>query len=282
MSAGLRVGATLLLLLGGLSLAAPWLTGADASRPIPYEPNRPDLRSTLEGPSAAHWLGTDGLGRDVAARLLHGGRVSLAVGVLSAGIALAIGIPLGIAAGAGPGWLDATVGRISEAVLALPTLLLALALIAIAEVHLQRLDDTLRVALVLGLSGWVPVSRYVRGEFLRLRRGSLAAAATAAGCPRARVLWIHLLPNALAPVWVTAAFGVAGAITAESALSFLGLGVQPPTPTWGSLLADGRAHVDQAWWLIVAPGAAMFAAILACSLVGEGLRDRFDPRSAAP
>lgn len=265
----LGLGAGLLSFLVLIALIAPLVTG---------DPNRLAFEEVLRPPSAQHWLGTDALGRDTAARVLHGGRVSLSVGLLSAGFALLIGLPLGALAGYRGRWADALVSRAIEAVLCFPTLLLVLALLATAPAWLRSLSDVLRIALVLGLTGWVPVARYLRAEFVKLRSSDMVLAARSLGGGHLRVAALHILPSALAPVLVTAAFTVGAAIGLEAALSFLGLGVRPPVPTWGGLLAEAREHVERAWWLAVFPGAALFAALLSCNLIGEGLRDLLDPR----
>jgi peptide/nickel transport system permease protein len=254
--------------------------GADTliPAPVPYAPNRLDLDTTLARPSRQHWLGTDVLGRDLTARVIHGGRISLSVGLLAAASALLLGVPLGAVAGYRGGLVDAAVSRGVEAVLCFPALLLALALLAAAPGWLGRLPDVPRIALVIGLTGWVPVARYVRGEFLTLRDSEMVLAARAAGVPDLRVIVRHILPSALAPVLITAAFAVAGAMALEASLSFLGLGVRPPVASWGGLLADAREQVDRAWWLALSPGAALSLALLSCTLVGEGLRDLLDPR----
>lgn len=261
------------MVLAAAAVAAPWIA--------PYPPAAIDLDHVLEGPSAAHWLGTDGLGRDVLSRLIHGGRVSLGIGGLATAVALLIGLPLGALAGFYGGLLDRIVSRVIEAILCFPALLLALALLAMPSPAVAALSPTLRVALVLGLTGWIPVARYLRGEFLRLRDSELAWSARAAGSGELRILWRHLLPAALTPVWVTAAFSVGAAILAEAALSFLGVGVAPPTATWGLLLREGSTYLDSAWWLSLFPGVALFLALLASNLVGESLRRRFDPRGGS-
>ncbi len=297
----------MLALLGALALAAPWIAtpqpwvvvradgwqwfpeapAEEGARwilraPIPYAPGEVDLDAVLRAPSAHHVLGTDGLGRDLAARLVHGGRVSLGVGLLTALLALAVGLPLGAAAGYFGGWVDAGVSRAVEALLCFPGLVLALALLTISPPPLQELPDALRLASILAVAGWIPVARYARGEFLRLRSSEMAMAARAAGAGHLRVLVRHVLPSALAPVLVSASFTVAHAILLESALSFLGLGVQPPTPTWGRLLKEAWTHIETAWWLALFPGLALFLSVFACNLIAEGCRDWLDPKAGAP
>ena len=271
-----------LIVLGTMALAgicAPLL--ASSRGPIPHDPYEVDLDAVLAPPSRAHWLGTDGLGRDLAARLVHGARVSVTVGLLTAVLALLVGVPLGALAGYRGGVADAVISRCVEAVLCFPSLLLALAVLATAPAWVESLPDGVRIALVLGVSGWTPVARYLRGEFLRLKGSEMVTAARASGAGHLRIALRHLLPSALAPVLVTAAFAVGAAILLEAALSFLGLGVRPPTATWGGLLTEARVHVERAWWLALFPGAALFAAVLACNLVGEGIRDLLDPRARA-
>ena len=210
---------------------------------------------------------------------MHGARVSLAVGLLSAALAILLGVPLGALAGYRGGWADFVVSRAVETVLSFPTLLLVLSVLTVAAGAFRGSSEVARIALVLGLTGWMPIARYVRGEFLRLRESDMVAAARAVGGDDLRIVLRHILPSALAPVLVTAAFAVAAAIGTEAALSFLGLGVQPPVATWGVLLAESREQLGQAWWLVVFPGLALFAAVLACNLLGEGVRDLLDPRS---
>ena len=249
--------------------------------PIAKDPYKVDLDTILMPPSLAHFMGTDGLGRDLSARVVHGARTSLAVGLLSAALALLVGVPVGAMAGYRGGLSDSIVSRCLEAVLCIPSLLLVLALLAAAPPWLARLPDALRIALVLGVTGWTAVARYLRGEFLKLRHSDMVAAAKASGAGHVRVVIRHVLPSALAPVLVTAAFTVGASILLEAALSFLGLGVRPPTPTWGGLLAEAKFKVDKAWWLAIFPGIALFATVLGCNLLGEGLRDLLDPRSRA-
>ncbi|NIM01025.1 MAG: ABC transporter permease subunit [Acidobacteria bacterium] len=269
--ASLNRGLALVLVLGAIAVLAPlWA----------QDPLRIDLAATLKSPSGAHWLGTDALGRDLTARIAYGGRVSLGIGILTSLFSLAIGVPLGALAGFRGGWTDAAVSRLIETVACVPSLLLAIALLAMSPAVLRGIPDVLRVALVLAFAGWIPVARYMRGEFMRLKSAEMVEAARAAGASDLRIMVRHLLPSALAPVLVTASFAAASAILVEAALSFLGLGVQPPQPTWGGLLSDAREQIDQGWWLAVVPGLALYGAVLGFNLIGEGIRDRLDPRAS--
>ena len=266
----LVAGVALLSVLAVLAAAGPWFFA---------DPARIALSESLHPPSAAHWLGTDALGRDLAGRVLSGGRISLSVGLLSTLIALVIGFPLGTWAGYRGGLADAAVSRAIETVLAVPRLVLALALLAVAPPWLDGLPSPARVALVLGAVGWTRVARYLRAEFARLRGSPVVASARAAGAGHWRIITRHLLPASLAPVLVTVAFSVANAVAGEAALSFLGLGVDPPGASWGALLGDARSHVGEAWWLALFPGLALFATVLACNWTGEGVRRRLDPKA---
>lgn len=266
------------VLFGGRAVRGPE-TRALLAAPVAHDPNYIDLGAILEPPSLRHWMGTDALGRDVLARLVHGARVSLAVGLVAAALAMLVGVPLGAFAGFRGGVVDAVVSRAIEATLAVPVLLLALAVLSSAAGWLAALSDATRVAVVVGLTGWMPVARYVRAEFLKLRRSDVVSAARALGANDLRIMGRYVLPSAVAPVLVTAAFTVGGAIVVEAALSFLGLGVHPPTATWGSLLADAREQIRSAWWPAVFPALALFLATVGCNLVAEGLRDLLDPRA---
>jgi peptide/nickel transport system permease protein len=231
-----------------------------------------DLTKKLEDPGREHLLGTDDTGRDVLARLVWGTRISMSVGFIAVGISLLIGLIMGATAGYFRGWADVIILRVIETMLCFPSLIIILALIA----FLGR--DMRILMIVIGIIGAPNVARLVRGEFLRLRESDFAVAARATGLGNARIMLRHILPNALAPVLVEATFGVAGAILVESALSFLGLGVPPPTASWGEILSQSKRYVDFAWWLVVFPGAAIFVTVTAFNLVGEGLRDAMDPR----
>lgn len=252
-----------------------WEPGPDdtAIRPlIPYAPERSNLRHRLEPPSAAHWLGTDDRGRDVMSRIIWGTRISMTVGVVAMGIAVLIGVIAGSLAGYYGGVVDATILRIIEVVLCFPTFILILSLIAFLDPSIYN------IMIAIGLTRWPDVARLVRGEFLKLRSADFTTAARATGLSDLRVMFRHLLPNALAPVLVAATFGVAGAILTESALSFLGFGVPPPTASWGEILKQSKENVEFAYWLVIFPGIAIFMTVTAFNLAGEGLRDAMDPR----
>ncbi len=241
--------------------------------PIPYSPRKADLFLRLQAPSSEHLLGTDDLGRDVLSRMIWGGRVSLSVGFVAVGIAVLIGVAVGAAAGYFGGLSDIVISRLIEVVICFPTFFLILIIIA----SVRRMN-IYYLMLAIGIVGWTGVARLVRGEFLKLREQDFAVAARALGVPSRRIMFRHVLPNAIAPVLVSATFGIAGAILTESGLSFLGFGVPPPTASWGSILSLARQYVYQAWWLTVFPGAAIFLSVLCYNLIGEGLRDAVDPR----
>ncbi len=261
-----RIGVTVVLLMLLMALAAPLIAR--------YDPNSIDLINLLEPPSRAHWLGTDVQGRDVWARLVYGARVSLMVGFISQTIAVGIGVTLGLLAGFYGRWVDEVVMRLADVTLAFPTLLLLIAMAA-------ALQPSLGVVFVtIGVVGWAGMARLVRGQVLVVRGLEYVQAARALGGTGRRIMLRHILPNVAGPVVIAATLGVAGAIMAEAALSFLGLGVQPPTASWGSMIADGR-DLDQlrsAPWTSVAPGLAIGLAVLGFNLLGDALRDALDPR----
>jgi peptide/nickel transport system permease protein len=258
--------------VGALAIAAPFIAGSK-STPIPFGPNDVDVAHRLHPPDAQHRFGTDDLGRDVLARMIHGARVSLTVGLLATMMALIVGCFLGAIAGYYGGVADWLVSRVIEVVLCFPLLFLALAIVAFFGPSIWT------IMIALGLTTWTSEARYVRGEFLRIREMEFAYAARASGARDSRIIFRHLLPNALAPVLVSASFGVAYAILTESALSFLGLGVPLPTATWGSILATAKQFIEYAWWLVVFPGVAIFLTVAAFNIIGDRFRDALDPRS---
>jgi len=258
------IGAAVVLSLITISLLAPFLS--------PYDPTTIDVYNVLSPPGKTHWLGTDELGRDLLSRIIWGSRVSLKVGVVAVSIALMIGILVGSVAGFYGGKVDAVLMRFVDIMLAFPTFFLILAVIAILEPNIYT------IMAVIGVTGWMDVARLVRAEFLSLKERDFVDAGRAIGISNARLIFRHILPNALSPVFVAATFGVAGAILTESGLSFLGLGVQPPDPSWGNILTSGKDNIEIAWWLSLYPGLAILITVLSYNLVGEGLRDALDPR----
>ena len=260
-------GALVIVLMIGMAVLAPLVAR--------HDPLRIDLSHALLGPSFRNWMGTDVQGRDVWARLAYGARVSLSVGIVSQGIALVLGVALGLVAGFYGKWVDEFVMRLADVTLAFPTLLLLIAMVAALQPSLGV------VFLTIGVVGWAGMARLVRGQVLVLREMEFVQASRALGARDMRVLLRHVLPGVVAPVLIASTLGVAGAIMAESALSFLGLGVQPPTPSWGSMIADGRdlAQLRHAPWTSLFPGLAIGATVLAFNLLGDALRDALDPRS---
>ena len=248
-----------------LALAAPWLA--------PYDPLRQNLFERLLPPSSAHWMGTDDLGRDVFSRLLLGARISLAVGITAVAISTLFGTSIGLVSGYFGRWLDSVLMRTVDVLLCFPTFFLILMVIAFLE------PNILNVMAVIGLTSWTGLARLVRAETLSVRERDYVLAARTLGCSRGRILAVHVLPNVSAPVLVSATLGVGSAVLVESALSFLGLGVQPPVPSWGNMLTAGKDYIYFAWWLSVFPGLAILLTVLSFNLLGEGLRDVLDPRS---
>ena len=257
-------GCSIVFLLFVVSLLAPVLA--------PYDPGAIDLKNVLASPSGEHWFGTDQLGRDVLSRMIWGARISLKVGFVATGLAILIGMILGAVAGYYGGWIDAVIMRFVDIMLCFPTFFLILAVIAFLEPSIWN------IMIVIGLTGWMGVTRLVRADFISLRERDFVRAARAIGANDARIIFMHILPNALASILVAATLGIAGAILTESALSFLGIGVQPPTPSWGNILTAGKDNIDIAWWLSFYPGLAILITVVGYNLLGEGIRDASDPR----
>jgi peptide/nickel transport system permease protein len=257
-------GGVVVVFVAVLALLAPVIA--------PMDPNRPDVRKILDSPSSRHPLGTDQLGRDVLSRMLYGARVSLAVGFVSVGIATVIGIALGSAAGYHGGTVDAMVMRLVDLMLVFPRFFLLLAVLGFLRPSIWT------IMAVIGLTGWMSVARLVRAEFLSLREREFVLWSQSIGASAFRIIWRHILPNAIAPVLVAITLGVPAAILAESGLSFLGLGVQPPHATWGNILSEGKDAIEIGWWLSVYPGLAILVTVLSYNLLGEGIRDALDPR----
>lgn len=260
------VGLLVVLLLFIVSLCAPLLT--------PYDPSAINAWDVLQPPSRNHWFGTDELGRDVLTRVLFGARISLKVGFVAIGIAVLLGSAVGLVAGYYGGWVDSLLMRCVDIMLCFPSFFLILAVIAFLNPSIWI------IMAVIGLTGWMGVARLVRAEVLTIRETDYILAARCIGCSDLRIILRHILPNALSPVLVAATLGVAGAILTESALSFLGIGVQPPTPSWGNILTSGKDYIEFAWWLSLFPGQAILITVLAYNLLGEGIRDALDPRTS--
>jgi peptide/nickel transport system permease protein len=238
----------------------------------PYAPDKTDVSLKLKPPSSPNYLGTDQLGRDILSRMLYGSRISLTVGFIAVGISIFIGILIGATAGFYGGWIDSLLMRFVDTMLCFPSFFLILTIIALLGPSIYN------IMIVIGITSWEGTARFVRAEFLSLRERDYVQAAKALGVKDRRIIFRHILPNALAPVFVTATLGVASAILIEASLSFLGFGVQPPAPSWGNILTEGRTYIFDAWWLTVFPGLAILIAVLSFNLVGDGLRDALDPR----
>jgi peptide/nickel transport system permease protein len=256
-------GGVIVLGMFALALLAPL---------VARDPGAIDIARRLQSPSWAFPLGTDDLGRDVLARIFYGARISLLVGFVAVGISTLIGILLGALAGYYGRWIDALIMRFVDIMLCFPSFFLILAVIAFLEPSIWN------IMIIIGLTSWMGVARLVRAEFLSLRERDFVLAARALGARDSRIIFRHVLPNALSPVLVSATLGVAGAILTESALSFLGIGVQPPTPSWGNMLITGKQTLGTAWWLSAFPGLAILITVLGYNLLGEGIRDALDPR----
>ncbi len=263
--AALLVGSVLVGLAVLVALAAPWLA--------PHDPSAQLLERRLEGPSAAHWLGLDELGRDVLSRLIEGARVSVGVGCVVVLLAGSLGTLIGAVSGYFGGRIDALLMRLTDLFLAFPGILLAIALVAVLGPALRNVVQAL-----LGI-GWVGYARLVRGQVLQLREAEFVLAAQSAGATSARVILAHLLPNVLPTLLVQASLGMAGAILAEASLSFLGLGIQPPTASWGAMINAGRGHLLDAPHLALFPGLAILVSVMGLNFLGDGLVDRLEPRT---
>lgn len=258
------LGGAVVVVLFVVAVFAPWLA--------PYDPAQPDLTRILEGPSARHLFGTDQLGRDVLSRVIYGSRVSLTVGFVAVGIATAIGMILGSLAGYYGRWVDGLIMRFVDLMLVFPRFFLLLAVLAFLQPSIYT------IMAVIGATGWMGVARLIRAEILSIKEREFVAWSRAVGARNLRIIWRHILPNAVAPVLVSMTLGIPGAILTESGLSFLGLGIQPPFATWGNILTDGKAAIEIAWWLSLYPGMAILFTVLAYNLFGEGIRDALDPR----
>ena len=259
-----RVSFYLILSLLIISILAPVVS--------PYDPSHINAWEVLSPPSYRHVFGTDDLGRDVFSRVIFGTRISLLVGFVSIGMAMFIGTLVGLVSGYFGGLIDAILMRFVDIMLCFPTFFLILAVIAFLGPSIWI------IMAVIGVTSWMHVARLVRAEVMLIREMDYIMAARCIGCSDLRIIFRHILPNALSPVLVSATLGIAGAILTESALSFLGIGVQPPTPSWGNILTSGKDYLEFAWWLSLFPGLAILVTVLAYNLLGEGIRDALDPR----
>lgn len=257
-------GLTFIMFIFFVAIFAPYLA--------PYDPYKINVYRVLEPPSKEHLFGTDELGRDIFSRIIYGARVSLQVGFLAMGIAILTGTVLGAVAGYYGGLIDMIIMRLVDVMLAFPTLFLILAVVAVLEPSIYI------IMVVIGLTGWMDVARLVRAEVLSLKEREFVLAARAIGASSGRIIFKHILPNAIYPVIVAATFSVGGAILIESGLSFLGLGIQPPQPSWGGILSVGKDYITFAWWMSLFPGIAIFLTVLSFNLLGEALRDALDPK----
>jgi peptide/nickel transport system permease protein len=257
-------GCAVILVLFFVAVLAPLIS--------PYNPDIIDTGNILAAPSPAHLLGTDELGRDVFSRMIFSSRISLSIGFVAVGIATVIGVIIGAIAGYKGGWVDSVLMRFVDIMLCFPTIFLILALIAVLGPSIWI------IMVIIGVTSWMGVARLVRAEFLTLKERDFVMASRAVGASDLRIIFRHVLPNAIAPVMVSAVLGIGGAILIESSLSFLGLGVQPPTPSWGNMLTSGKDNIEIAWWLSLFPGLAILVTILGYNLLGEGLQDALNPR----
>ena len=255
------VGGGVIVTLTVLAIAAPLLAM--------HDPEAISLSQALQPPSRTYWLGTDSLGRDLYSRLLFGARISLLVGIGAVGVAMVIGVTLGLMAGWYGRWMDSVLMRFVDVMLCFPTFFLLLAIMAMLGQSIAN------IILIIGLTGWMGVARLVRAEVLSVKEREFIQAARVLGMSAGRIMWRHLLPNTLSPVIVSATLGIGSAILVESGLSFLGLGIQPPTPSWGNLLIDAKGTLGVAWWQTLFPGTAILVTVLGFNLLGEGLRELF-------
>jgi len=262
-------------LVGGLVVALILVVGTLAPAIAPYSYSTQSLLARLERPSAAHWLGTDGFGRDILTRVIWGGRVSLEIGLLATGLSVIVGTVLGGIAAYFGGAVDTAIMRIADVFMAIPALFLILVVVALFGAGLTN------TAAVIGLVTWAQVARIVRGECLSLRARDFVDAARALGASHRRILGRHVLVNALPVIIVQATLLLGQTILIESGLSYLGLGAQPPLPSWGNMIVEGRQFLASAWWVATFPGVAIFVTVLGFNLFGDGLRDALDPRLRA-
>lgn len=262
------LGLGLVVALAATALLTPYLAPFD-----PAQQGADIVATRFQGPTLTHPMGTDRFGRDVFSRVLYGGRISLLIGFLAVAIAISLGSAVGAVAGYARGWVDAASMRVVDMLLSFPRLVLLITVVALIE------PSILIITIVLGLTGWMGTSRVVRGEVLSLREREYVTAARALGFGRSRILFRHVLPNVVSSIIVAATLGIGNTILAEAALSFLGLGVPPPVPSWGGMVAAGRDVMLDAWWITLFPGLAIVLTVMSFNLIGDGLRDALDPRT---
>lgn len=262
-----------LAVAGGIFMLVLIIMAIFAGLLAPSDPTAQNYGAVLQAPSVAHWFGTDNLGRDILSRVIYGAQVSLKAGLISVGIALIIGLPIGLFSGYYRGfWDEFIIMRFTDAMLAFPPLVLALTLAAILGAGLEN------AMIAIGLVFTPNYIRLMRGEVLAKRESEYVEAAKSSGIKDRRIMLFHILPNSMGPILVLATLNIAGAIIAEASLSFLGLGTQPPTPSWGAMLAEGQGYLTEAPWLVFFPGLFIFLAVMAINLFGDGLRDMLDPK----
>ena len=270
------IGLTVIVLLSLAAFLAPWVT--------PYDAEKTDLDAMLEPPSWAHPMGTDELGRDLLTRLLYGGRVSLSIGVMAMFLAVLLGSLVGGLAGFYGGWVDNVLMRLVDMMLAFPSLFVLILLsLALRDLPIEALRGTafasvFSIVLVIAVLSWMSVARLVRASFLSIREREFVLAAEGLGVPNRRIILRHMLPNAMSPIIVAATFRVATSVITESGLSYLGFGVQPPTPTWGNMLKNAQNLMTRAPWTAIFPGLMIFVSVISVNFIGDGLRDALDPR----
>jgi peptide/nickel transport system permease protein len=269
------IGTTIVLIFALAAIFAPYIS--------PWDPEKTNLDAMLEPPSAQHLMGTDELGRDLLTRILYGGRVSLSIGVMAMALAVVVGAIVGGLAGFYGGWVDNVLMRFTDMMLAFPQLFVLIILaLALRDIPIEALRGTafasvLSIVLVIAVLAWMRVARLVRASFLSLKEKEFIEAARSSGVPNWRIMVRHLLPNAMSPIIVAATFRVASSIITESGLSYLGFGVQPPTPTWGNMLKNAQTQMTRAPWTAIFPGLMIFIAVIAINFIGDGLRDALDP-----
>jgi peptide/nickel transport system permease protein len=267
------VSLAFLTLLAVAALSA--YVAEQADLPFPFRPNETDTANKFHAPGWPHVMGTDQYGRDVFSRVLNASYISLTIGLVAVGISITVGLLIGSIAGYFGGWTDNILMRFVDTVISIPRFLLVLTIVAVSGTQ-----SIFILIAAIGLLGWMGTSRLVRAEFLTLRETDYVASARALGASPWRIIFRHILPNALAPVFVSAVLGVAGAILTEAGLSFLGFGVQQPQASWGNIISDGKEYLLDAWWLIIFPGVAILVTTMAFYLVGEGIREVLDPKES--